>query len=254
MSSSHAAEKTDEHDHERDTFLDPNESIEEYEEDHPMSGDDDDDDDNDEDRDHDMLIEEVIVDDSIQGFFLHTSPIYSVALYDNYAATGSGDDLGYLWDVTTGEMILKLDGHTDSVTIVKFSHDGIYLATGGMDGQVRIWSVSELKFVVALEAGDEIMVPRAMSRVLIIVAGLAFFWTSNSGRRRRRNSMDVENSIGTTNASILRTYRPLHSGLILPLGEKHRHLLRRRKCDKLDSPNRCRGLENHRQWSPFPHK
>ena len=151
--SSHVAD-TDENEHE-DTFLDPNETIEEYSEDqpagdNPMSSDDEDD---------DMLLEEVIVDDSIQAFFLHTSPIYSVALYGNYAATGSGDDLGYLWDVTNGEMILKLDGHTDSVTIVKFSHDGMYLATGGMDGQVRIWNVNEKKLVVALEAGEEIMVP-----------------------------------------------------------------------------------------------
>jgi len=170
MSSSHInpshPSDPSENDHE-DTFLDPNETIEEYtedqdQEDHPMSSDDDDDDEN---QEHDMLVEEVIVDDSIQGFFLHTSSIYSVALYENYAATGSGDDLGYLWDVTNGEMILKLDGHTDSLTIVKFSYDGTYLATGGMDGQVRIWNVAEKKLVVALEAGDEIMAtPLPLSR------------------------------------------------------------------------------------------
>jgi ribosome assembly protein SQT1 len=155
-------------DEQQETFLDPNESFEEYTEDqhpqhdHPMS-DDEEDDHNYDDQDgqdgyHDMLAEELIVDDSIQGFFLHTSPIYSVALYDNWAATGSGDDLGYLWDVANGELIMKLDGHTDSVTIVKFSSDGTFLATGGMDGQVRIWNVSEKKLVVELEAGDEIMV------------------------------------------------------------------------------------------------
>jgi len=157
MNPSHPSD-IDENDRE-DTFLDPNETIEEFSEDqdqqdHPMSSDDEDEDH----EEHDMLVEEIIVDDSIQGFFLHTSSIYSVALYDNYAATGSGDDLGYLWDVTNGEMILKLDGHTDSLTVVKFSHDGKYLATGGMDGQVRIWDVAERKLVVALEAGDEIMV------------------------------------------------------------------------------------------------
>jgi ribosome assembly protein SQT1 len=137
---------------EQETYLDPNETLEEYAEDnqagdHPMSSD-----------DEEMFDEEVIVDDSIQGFFLHTSPIYSVALFENWAATGGGDDLGYVWDVTNGEMIMKLDGHTDSVTNVTFSHDGSYLATGGMDGQVRIWSVREQKLVVALEAGDEVLV------------------------------------------------------------------------------------------------
>ena len=211
-----------------------------------MSSDDDDDDD--ENQEHDMLVEEVIVDDSIQGFFLHTSSIYSVALYENYAATGSGDDLGYLWDVTNGEMILKLDGHTDSLTIVKFSHDGTYLATGGMDGQVRIWNVAEKKFVVALEAGDEIMVPLpplCTGTLTSKVVGLASFWTRASGRCRRWNGMDVENPLGSTDAGVRRTYWPFYRRIIFPLGEKHCHLFRGRKSNKLGSPNRRRSLENH---------
>ena len=230
---SHAAD-ADENDHEEETFLDPNETIEEYSEDHlpdqdhPMSSDDNE---NVENQDHDMLLEEVIVDDSIQGFFLHTSPIYSVALFGNYAATGSGDDLGYLWDITNGELILKLHGHTDSVTIVKFSFDGMYLATGGMDGQVRIWNVAEKKLVVALEAGDEIMVPNArFSRegANAVVAGLASLWTGYFRWGGRWDSMDVESPLGTTHAGILGAYRALYRGIILPLGEKHRHLFRRR--------------------------
>ena len=141
----------------QEAFIDPNEAAEEYadednqDEDHPMSEDDDDEGDG-------MYDDEVFVDDSIQGFFLHTSPVYSVALYDNYAATGGGDDLGYLWDITNGEMILKLDGHSDSVTNVAFSNDGAYLATGGMDGQVRVWHIEEKKLVVAYEEGDEVLV------------------------------------------------------------------------------------------------
>ena len=159
MSSSKTSNEAQPHADEQATFLDPSETFEEYTEDnpsadHPMS------DDDDEAGAEDMIDddEEIIVDDSIQGFFLHTSPIYCVALHENWAATGGGDDLGYVWDVTNGEMIMKLDGHTDSVTNVAFSKDGTYLATGGMDGQVRIWSVAEKKLVVALEAGDEVLV------------------------------------------------------------------------------------------------
>jgi len=142
----------------QEIYIDPNDAEEEYAEDnnddddHPMS-----EDSADEALDEEDL-DEVFTDDSIQGFFLHTSPVYSVALYENIAATGGGDDLGFLWDITNGEMIMKLDGHTDSVTNVAFSSDGMYLATGGMDGQVRIWHVQEKKLVVALEAGDEVLV------------------------------------------------------------------------------------------------
>jgi WD40 repeat protein len=157
MSTSDPSHESNADGDEQENFLDPNETFEEYAEDnadgdHPMSDDEEDED------PEDMIDEEVIVDDSIQGFFLHTSPIYSVALFDNWAATGGGDDLGYVWDVTNGEMIMKLDGHTDSVTNVAFSYDGTYLATGGMDGQVRIWSVREKKLVVALDASNEVLV------------------------------------------------------------------------------------------------
>jgi ribosome assembly protein SQT1 len=143
---------------EQDIYIDPNDAEEEYADEHhadddqPMSEGDEDD------EVEQMEDDEIFTDDSIQGFFLHTSPVYSVALHENYAVTGGGDDLGFLWDITNGEMIMKLDGHTDSVTNVAFSNDGTYLATGGMDGQVRIWSVQEKKLVVALEAGDEVLV------------------------------------------------------------------------------------------------
>jgi len=140
-----------------DSFLDPNEAAEEIAHDNSGDGQPISDDDEPMAEDDDAN-EELIVDDSIQGFFLHTSPVYSVALHENWAASGGGDDLGYVWDVRNGEMIMKLDGHTDSVTNVEFSSDGKYLATGGMDGQVRIWSVEEKKLVIALEGGTEVMV------------------------------------------------------------------------------------------------
>lgn len=139
----------------RETYLDPSETVEEYDKEGQVDNLMDTDDDADE---GDMSDEEIIVDDSIQGFFLHTSPIYSVALFDNWAVTGGGDDLGYVWDITNGEMIMKLDGHTDSVTNVAFSKDGKYLATGGMDGQVRVWNIPEKKLVVAYDGGDEVLV------------------------------------------------------------------------------------------------
>jgi len=164
------ASRADEHvpTEEEGTFLDPNETAEEFppdssaDQDHPMS-----DDDDDAMTDGD---EELIVDDSIQGFFLHTQPIYAVALHGNWAATGGGDDLGYVWDVTNGEMFMKLDGHTDSVTNVQFSVDGKFLATGGMDGQVRIWGVEEKKLVIAVEGGTEVLVWASRISAVCLIA------------------------------------------------------------------------------------
>ena len=72
--------------------------------------------------------------------------------------------MGYIWDLTTGAEIVKLTGHTDSVTSVAFSSDGEYIATGGMDGKVRIWrrvgreNYEKWEFITELTGPDEVMV------------------------------------------------------------------------------------------------
>ncbi|KAH9994833.1 WD40-repeat-containing domain protein [Russula vinacea] len=80
-------------------------------------------------------------DNSIQHFSGHEGPVYTVSAHPttSLAVSGGGDDAGYIWDVTDGEIIVKLTGHTDSVSAVGFSSDGEMVSTGGMDGKVRVW-------------------------------------------------------------------------------------------------------------------
>jgi ribosome assembly protein SQT1 len=129
----------------------------------------------DEDDDSDL---EDVPDASIAHFASHSSikrqPIYCLAAHPRtsaIAASGGQDDMAYIWDTATGQEIVKLTGHTDSVVAVQFSSDGELIATGGMDGKVRLWrrvkptrvlnevsEWSQWEFLTNLEGPDEVTV------------------------------------------------------------------------------------------------
>ena len=54
-------------------------------------------------------------------------------------ATASRDGTAQIWDSSTGEELLRLIGHTSTVTAVYFSPDGKRLATTSRDGLTKIW-------------------------------------------------------------------------------------------------------------------
>lgn len=102
-------------------------------------------------------------DDSIQGFFAHgENPVYAVATSPtdiNLICSAGGDDKAYLWRKDTGAEVAILDGHKDSCIAVQFSFDGKFVATGGMDGQVRVYDLSNNNALYCiLEGPDEVNV------------------------------------------------------------------------------------------------
>jgi WD40 repeat protein len=54
-------------------------------------------------------------------------------------------------------------GHSDSVTSVRFSTDGQYVASAGMDGKVKVWKVENGEEAISLEGPDGEIVSRWMS-------------------------------------------------------------------------------------------
>lgn len=56
----------------------------------------------------------------------------------NYT-TGLADNTVRVWDVDTGEQLVVLEGHTDTVLGVAYSPDGMHIASGSNDGTIRVW-------------------------------------------------------------------------------------------------------------------
>jgi WD40 repeat protein len=49
-----------------------------------------------------------------------------------------------LWDVSTGQELLTLDGNGEDFTSVAFSPDGGLIASASADGIVQIWNATPL--------------------------------------------------------------------------------------------------------------
>lgn len=155
---------------EDDEFIDPNDVYIEFGDDgdHPMDEDDGADGEQLMDDEGEHQPEESIVyeDNSMQHFPSHNGSVFAIATHPiaPLAASGGEDDLGYIWDYTTGEELVKLTGHTDSVVSTAFSADGEMISTGGMDGKVRVWrrvgkeNWNQWEFLTELQGPDEVMV------------------------------------------------------------------------------------------------
>jgi WD40 repeat protein len=60
-----------------------------------------------------------------------------------------------VWEVAKGQLIRRLDGHTNYCVSLDFSRDGTLLASGSRDGTAKLWSTATWKAVRTLESADQ---------------------------------------------------------------------------------------------------
>ncbi|KAL8040573.1 hypothetical protein ABFX02_10G107300 [Erythranthe guttata] len=156
-----------------ETFLDESDIINEYDvdveelPDADEEGDSHGDDDGDDDSEG--------VDHSIHIFTGHTGELYTAVCSPTNAAlvaTGGGDDKGFLWKISHGDWAFELQGHQDSVSSLSFSADGQFLASGSLDGVVKVWDMAKGELKCTLEGADGGIWVRWHPKRHLVLAGL----------------------------------------------------------------------------------
>ena len=90
---------------------------------------------------------------------------------DGKTLAGGGHSEVWLWDATTGQLKITLEGHTAWVVFVVFSPDENTLASASQDRTVRLWDATTGQLRIILE-GPTISV--GLSGPTILVGPLAF--------------------------------------------------------------------------------
>lgn len=126
-----------------------------------------------------------------------------------FVFTVGKDGRAILWNIATGEEVVRFKGHQGAVWSVAFSPDGQQVLTGGgVDGQeggkgsVRLWDVATGTEVKRFEGHDAAVVSVAFShdgmRVLTASIGdrTARLWNIKTGKEERRfNDLDNASSV-----------------------------------------------------------
>lgn len=105
-------------------------------------------------------------------------------------ASANYDSTAILWDVETGRLVQRLQGHRDQVRCVAFDPSGTRVVTGSYDKTVRIWDLHSGKQVRVLKGHEKPILAVAISPdgAYVLSGGFdnaARLWDFETGREIR---------------------------------------------------------------------
>lgn len=120
----------------------------------------------------------------------------------HYIATAMVNHTIGVWQVNTGKLYARFEGHTAAIRDLAFSPDGTLVASASLDGSIRVWSIQERKLVHILSDQAEYFYTVAFQPdgQVIASSGSDFIirlWNMHNGIRLRAIQADssVTNSI-----------------------------------------------------------
>jgi WD40 repeat protein len=107
-----------------------------------------------------------------------------------------------VWDAASGQELLTLFGHTDTVSGVAFSPDGTRLATTSWDKTVKVWNVASGQELLTLSGHTE-----RVKRIAFSPDGTRLVTASEDGTVRVY-TLDIEELMGLAQQRVTRSLRP----------------------------------------------
>lgn len=121
-----------------------------------------------------------ISDDNVADKIGFTKKSISLSLDNKYVIASnlsSSIPKIYIWNLETGELIKKIEGHSGFITSVAISSDNKYIISGSEDKTVKIWDFSDGKLIRTIEYKEvvwEVSISQN-NKYFIVVAGEAAY-------------------------------------------------------------------------------